>query len=296
MMTMFAMLLALSALTACAAPIGLTPELNAATMMEEALLSEPAPEHLQYQVELKTYEETIRAEDGAELATSRFVLPVVTVLKEDGSVLLEDGSSPGEQAALEMADAFNAQFISWTEELDFKELAEQAQTDRTFAAEQGFTWAGPYEIELTCELYRTERLISISAVYYSYSGGAHPNTVLLSWNFDLSAGKFFTPEGLAENGQDFSRVVQEEIVRQSQTVAEESGMSPETYFWDNYQEIAANWSNYAVSFDETGMTVGFSPYELASYAAGSQVYHLTYAQLEPYLSEYGRTLLGLDLP
>ena len=42
------------------------------------------------------------------------------------------------------------------------------------------------------------------------------------------------------------------------------------------------------------MTVGFSPYELACYAAGPQVFHLTYEQLLPRLSPHGRALLGLE--
>ena len=42
------------------------------------------------------------------------------------------------------------------------------------------------------------------------------------------------------------------------------------------------------------MTVGFSPYELACYAAGSQVFHLTYQELLPYLGSHSRALLGLE--
>ena len=41
------------------------------------------------------------------------------------------------------------------------------------------------------------------------------------------------------------------------------------------------------------MTVTFSPYELAAYAAGPQIFRLTYDQLAPHLGEHGRTLLGL---
>ena len=54
-------------------------------------------------------------------------------------------------------------------------------------------------------------------------------------------------------------------------------------------------NSYAVSFDEKGMTVVFSPYELACYAAGPQVFHLSLDFLEPYLSDYGRALLGIEV-
>ena len=37
----------------------------------------------------------------------------------------------------------------------------------------------------------------------------------------------------------------------------------EAGYWEDYQDIAANWSSYAVSFNEEGVTVAFSPYEIA---------------------------------
>ena len=78
--------------------------------------------------------------------------------------------------------------------------------------------------------------------------------------------------------------VRAELLRQSQETAADNDMAPEEYFWSNYEEILAGWSSYAVSFDETGMTVGFSPYELAAYAAGPQIYHLPYETFAGYLS------------
>ena len=85
-----------------------------------------------------------------------------------------------------------------------------------------------------------------------------------------------------------------EIVRQIGETAAEYDLAAEEVFWENYEEIAAGWSSYAVSFDETGMTVGFSPYELAAYAAGSQVFRLPYDLLAPHLGDYGRAVLGLE--
>ena len=49
-----------------------------------------------------------------------------------------------------------------------------------------------------------------------------------------------------------------------------------------------------MSFDEEGMEVIFSPYELAPYAAGPQSFRLSYDWLEPHLSAHGRVLLGLE--
>ena len=48
------------------------------------------------------------------------------------------------------------------------------------------------------------------------------------------------------------------------------------------------------SFTADGMTVIFSAYELTSYAAGPQEFHFSYADLDGYWSDSGRSVLGLD--
>ena len=47
-------------------------------------------------------------------------------------------------------------------------------------------------------------------------------------------------------------------------------------------------------FDEDGMTVVFSPYELASDAAATEIYTIPYDILAPWLSDRGTALLGLQ--
>ena len=169
-----------------------------------------------------------------------------------------------------------------------------AREERVWRQESGIDWGHAFFTEMTSETYRTEQLVSVAGNYYSYTGGAHPNTVLMAWNFDLETGAFFVPEQLAGDGEAFSKAVSEEIVRQIGETAAEYDLTAAEMFWENYEEIAAGWSSYAVSFDETGMTVGFSPYELAAYAAGPQVFHLSYDLLAPHLSDYGRAVLGLE--
>ena len=296
MEAIIALLLVISTLTACAgkAPASEAPMVDLEPPLEEnVLLTEAAPDALTYQVEIETYEDTAQAGDGTELLTCRFQYPVMTVCRQDGTPL-EQARTDQEEQALSAAKVFNDQFGPATVEEEFQEMAALAEEDLTFRRESGMEWTSAYTMDLDCTVYQTEQMISVSAEYYSYTGGAHPNTVLLAWNFDLTTGQFFTPEILAADGQTFSDAVHQEILLQSRLVAAEQDLTAEEFFWPDYEEIAAGWSSYAVSFDETGMTVGFSPYELAAYVMGSQVYHLTYEQLTPYLSAHGMELLGLE--
>lgn len=272
-----------------AAPADRAPEQEA----PPPAAAEPVPEApCTYVLEMIDQEDSAADEDGAPLASYRARLPHLTA-RRGGGAAIETAETEAEARALAAAETFNAAFAPWTGEEPLKELAETAREERAWRQEAGLEWDTGLFTELDCQVYQTDRLVSVAGDHYSYTGGAHPNTVLTAWNFDLETGEFFAPEQLAEDGEAFSRAVREEIVRQLRQRAEENGLAAEEMFWSNYEEIAAGWSSYAISFDETGMTAAFSPYELAAYAAGPQSFQLPYDLLAPYLSAYGRGVLGL---
>ncbi len=279
MSAMIALFLVLSTLAGCAGET-LVNVKNA--------LPEPAPAVV-FLVETERFEEDVLDEDGTVLAECSYELPVLRVLLEDGSAL-EDAVSSEQEHALAVADVFNARFGQWKS--NGKTLAESAREDRAFRNEAGLASVS-YTDELSCTVYQTEQLISVSGLYSTYTGGAHPNSILMSWNFDLETGEFFEPEILGEGG-DLREYVHLALIKQVWEVAAEAETMPKDYYWEDYDVILADWSSYAVSFDEAGMTVGFSPYELACYAAGPQVFYLPYEQLYPHLGQHGRALLGLE--
>lgn len=280
MSTMIALLLVLSSLAGCAG--------ETLTNVKSAL-PEPPPEAVTLSVEVETYAETVRDEDGTVLAECSYDLPVMQALLEDGSPVKE-AASPEQERALAAANAFNARFTPWKS--NPQELAESAKEDRAFRNESGLEPVS-YTDDLACTVYQTETLVSVSGTYSTYTGGAHPNHILMSWNFDVEAGEFFEPEILDEGGalRDY---VQLALVRQAQEPDAKLGTAPKSFYWEDYTDILEDWPSYAVSFDGEGMTVGFSPYELASYAAGPQVFRLSYEELLPHLGPHGRALLGLE--
>ena len=280
MSTMIALLLVLSSLVGCAG--------ETLTNVKNALPDLP-PETFSFSVELEEYEETVRDEDGAALVECSYALPVMKALAADGSVL-ETAATEGQARALAAAETFNARFDPWKG--NAQTLAKSAKEDRAFRNESGLEPVA-YTDNLSCTVYQTETLVSVSGNYSTYTGGAHPNSILMSWNFDLDAGEFFEPEILDEGG-DFREYVHLALVKQARETAAAAGMTPKDFYWEDYEDTLAEWSSYAVSFDETGMTVGFSPYELAAYAAGPQVFHLAYETLLPHLGQHGRALLGLE--
>ncbi|MBQ8390487.1 MAG: DUF3298 domain-containing protein [Oscillibacter sp.] len=280
-------------LTACGAKEA--PAEPLAPPEQSVELPPPPPEEketIRYTVSTDTLEETVRLENGTVLLTSRYSLPVLNAHREDGSVVAE-AETEKEAAALETVGVFNEAFITWTDEEDYEgDLAETAAADYAWRTQEGIEWVGNYAVDLSCTAYQTERMVSVSGLYYSYTGGAHGNSGYLSWNFDLENGAFFGPE-LLGGGAELQTAVTEELIRQCEAKAEESGLTAGELLWQDYEAILADWQSAAISFDENGMTISYSPYELAAYAAGAQIFEIPYEFLKPYLSLQGLEVLGL---
>ena len=250
-----------------------------------------AEEPLRYAVETEVREDAECAEDGTLLASCRFELPVMQVLRPDGT-RVETAQNDEEAEALAVQETFNRRFEDWDGE--FREVAAAARERWEAQRERPDrpVWIIEYTTELASTVYQTDRIVSVAGEYYSFTGGAHGNTCHLSWNFDLEKGEFFEPALLSED-TDLDEAVTAELIRQANAPTE-SGYVPAMDYWEDYEAVMAGWSSYAVSFDAEGMTVVFSPYELASYAMGPQTFRISYGWLRPHLSGRGLELLGLE--
>ena len=252
------------------------------------------PEEITYEVTTDPYEQTAEADDGTLLMSVSFRLPHLQAYAD--GVLIETPSTPGQEEALDRVTAFNANFDQWRESTD---TARSIADAKALYQDHPEAFSPNYFEEFTYTAYRIGSLISISAEYYSYLGGVHPNTVYFSWNFDLDSGTFLAIPELAADPQAFTLAVADMIEVQAEerfaSEPEYEGLSISDAYWDNYREVMEKWgSDYAAFFDKDGLTVIFSAYELASYAAGPQEFHIPYAALDSYWSDSGRAVLGLD--
>jgi hypothetical protein len=231
------------------------------------------------------------SDDDVKLSDTHIELPVLQPLRADGEQITE-AQTPVEEQALLIGNTFNSSFDDWrTEDAS---IAEMAQEDYDIRPEMFAEYGMYYQDEATYTAYTTDCFISVLASVYSYYGGAHPNFASIAWNYDLASGTFLTPSDLALDAPQFEADVSAELIRMAQArldrEPEDSGL-----YWEDYQDILADWTSYTVFFDAAGMTVCFAPYELGCYAAGTQSFTLSRQFLEPLLSDYGRTLLGLDI-
>lgn len=264
--------------------------------------TEPAPlspspkdQGVRYQAELEEVSGESR-EGDILLLSYRYEVPVLRAYRSDGSELTGEADGAQEERALRTVETFNGNFSYWRDGQDAQEVESWAREDYASMKDILPIWTEGrgYSTEFTSELYETEGFVSVRGMYYSFTGGAHPNTMYAAWNFDLESGSFVEPGFLAADAQAFQEAVAEEIIRQADAAAETEGVEPGQYYWEEYRDIAAKWADYAVNFDEEGMTVTFAPYEIACYAAGTQEFRLDRDFLGQYLSAEGLRLLGYE--
>ncbi len=280
-------------LTACGTAAG-TPDTTEPLDVTETEHTPETPDAagvITYTIEKDTLTDQAYADDGTLVAEYSYEIPRL-VASRDGTAITEGGTAE-DAAALLVANNFNKAFENWQED-EFQQTVEAAKADYAWYLESDMEWGITYDSELSTDVYLTDRLVSVAGDFYSYSGGAHPNSVLLSWNYDLTTGTMIKATELSDDGPGLTQAVSAEIISQMEATATEAGLSLTEYYWQNCEEIVAQWPDYAVAFDENGMTVAFSAYELASYAAGPQVFTLSRAWLAPYLNDDGKQLLGWE--
>ena len=276
--------LALTLLTACA--------LHTVTTTQTPAPEPPAglPDSIICEIETAPESDISRADDGSILAAYTYQLPVMRLYRRNGApVNDETAASTQERNAVQMADTFNQAFAQWRTEADFPALEELARGDYAQKLENQEKWENHYEQGLESAVYQTNRFASISGRFYYYAGGAHPNTVLLGWNYDLEKASFFYAGQLFQD----TETVTAELLRMARERAQEWNMAPQEFFWENYADILGAWSDSSavVTFDEYYMNISFSPSEIAAYAAGEQMFSIPRTWLKPYLNAYGEHLL-----
>lgn len=138
--------------------------------------------------------------------------------------------------------------------------------------------AGPWSAELTYEVARNDgRMFSVLFSYYSYMGGAHPNTVFEAFNFLRPDGlrielpELFTPRGV-------ERISALAIAQLRKTLTGPDGMSDTDWIGRGAGPNAKNFRNFILLANE--LVIHFDPYQVAAYAAGPQEARIALAKLK----------------
>lgn len=129
-------------------------------------------------------------------------------------------------------------------------------------------------------VFFNEKILSYSISTSSFTGGAHPNSYLQYYNFELSSGRILKPSDIFKEGFEskLNEIIEKKFREKNKLAAGES--LTEGGLFEN--KINFN-DNFAVIKD--GILFYYNNYEIAPYAAGPTEIMMTYAELGDIINE-----------
>ncbi len=247
---------------------------------EQNHLSAPEFQEPEYQIDTVTSQKQYHTEDGSELARYDYQLLNLSVPNLD-SLSPEEAS-----AAQRNMDHFNTKMLSMMDDslLVGQKLGDTAQYDYdTFGLQSA------YFDETSASAVLLDQIISVRIDNASYTGGAHPNRYTSSCLFDLTSGQFMDPIQIAEDPEAFRTSAAELLLKKADAILENQGS-----YWADYKDIITHWNEAAVLFDEDGMLVVYSPYDLGPYAMGEVELRLSWDEVKELAGKSSLERFGIE--
>lgn len=141
----------------------------------------------------------------------------------------------------------------------------------------------PWSQDLTVDVDLNEKgLLTLNYFSYSYYGGAHGMPSFSSVNYDLKTKQELALYDLV-NIEDSTKltVLGEKYFRIDNEIEPYISLSDAGYFWSDIEFYMSD----VFTVTKDGLMFTYSPYEIASYAAGMPDFTIPYKDLQPHFTE-----------
>ena len=143
----------------------------------------------------------------------------------------------------------------------------------------------PYEYSRYLDVKRGDgRVLSLTCLGYTSSGGVHGYAGLDAVNFDLATGEILRLEDLADDPEEFLRQCADRLWEISRG-GKYADLALDGYFPGYEEDLPGLLRDGNWYFDSEGLTVIANPYEIAPYASGRIEFTLPYRWLRYYIRE-----------
>lgn len=228
-----------------------------------------------------------------EVASGMYEVPYMEV---DSSAGAPHSSKNGDRPAEEAARKFNHFFEEWLTQRDenFQEISAMAAASYK-AKGTDSSWEHPhyhYVDDVTTTFWRNSHIVCVLLRNTSFTGGAHEIVGQTAYTFDLRTGKMVNINDMVEDYAGLRSAVTDAILSQTERMTQED--TDDVGFFSDYREVIPDWMSRNVYFGPDSLTVLFSVYDIAPYAAGEQAFEIPYTLVKPYLNDYGCRLLEIQ--
>lgn len=118
--------------------------------------------------------------------------------------------------------------------------------------------------------YKQNNIVSIACTHCSYTLGAHENSEIKTFNFDLTTGKPLALKDLFNKNENYFSVINEEIQKQIK-------LNPSKYFSEKDQGFVTIKPDQPFGIEDGNVILYFNPYEIAPYSTGAPQFKLPFS-------------------
>ena len=163
---------------------------------------------------------------------------------------------------------------------EFMKVADETAREEAAAKQDAKSSLPPNSLSVSYEVTAANKdFISVLFSFYEYLGGAHPNTITESFNYDLNRNAPVSLADLFTPNSNYLKVISDYAIKELKKLDTVSGVE------NGAGPKIENFHSWNIT--PAGLKITFDPYQVGSYAAGAHEVVVPYSVLKPIIRQDG---------
>jgi hypothetical protein len=163
---------------------------------------------------------------------------------------------------------------------EFKKVVDETAREEAAAKQDAKSSLPPNSLSVSYEVTAANKdFISVLFSFHEYLGGAHPNTITESFNYDLNRNAPVSLADLFTPNSNYLKVISDYAIKELKKLDTVSGVE------NGAGPKIGNFHSWNIT--PTGLKITFDPYQVGPYAAGPHEVVVPYSVLKPIIRQDG---------
>jgi Protein of unknown function (DUF3298)/Deacetylase PdaC len=163
---------------------------------------------------------------------------------------------------------------------EFMKVADETAREEAAAKQDAKSSLPPNSLSVSYEVTAANKdFISVMFSFYEYLGGAHPNTITESFNYDLNRNAPVSLADLFTPNSNYLKVISDYAIKELKKLDTVSGVE------NGAGPKIENFHSWNIT--PAGLKITFDPYQVGPYAAGAHEVVVPYSVLKPIIRQDG---------
>jgi hypothetical protein len=155
-----------------------------------------------------------------------------------------------------------------------KSIESDAKVDYEYSKKDKNITFRKYEVQTDFKVrYNKNNVLSITALYYQYTGGAHGGTNQVGYNINLKTGELMLLSDIFDKGFNYKDVIVNEIL-------DSMKKGDKMFFNEGVNVVKAMDDKRSYYIEDGNVVVYYGQYEIAPYAAGIPEFKIPFSKLK----------------